>query len=163
MDNLLKAREEILTSVQGLTDDQLNETVMEGSWSVAQVLEHLYLMEENVVRQIQFALQQEKFKAPEAFLVHLVADRTKKVSAPEFLTPSNEFLTLENLKGKLGSSRRALEKIIEETNEEELNQKTLEHRRFGVLTLKQWIELVGYHEQRHLGQIEELKEKLVNN
>lgn len=161
MENLHKVRDEILNSVSNLTDHQLNKIVAEESWSVAQVLEHLYLMEENVVRQINLALKREEFEEPGTFPLQVVADRTKKISAPEFLNPSNSFQTLDELKVKLATSRASLERIAQENSEEELNQKTFAHRRFGVLTLNQWIALVGYHEQRHLGQIEEIKEALV--
>lgn len=162
MEDLHKVREIVLSSVANLTDDQLNENVGEESWSIAQVLEHLYLMEENVVRLISHALQQEKFEAPGTFQLQLVVDRSKKIAAPEFLNPSNNFKTLDVLKENLAFSRSSLEEIVQETSEEELNQKTFAHRRFGVLTLNQWIALVGYHEQRHLGQIEEIKDVLVN-
>ncbi|MDN4494622.1 DinB family protein [Ureibacillus aquaedulcis] len=160
MDNLNAVREELLKSVSSLTDEQLNEVVEEGSWSIAQILEHLYIMELNVVRQIRLALNQEEYDEPGSFPLHVVADRTKKISAPEILIPSNNFLTSEELREKLSASRAFLEKIAHHHSEEELNQKTFAHRRFGVLTLSQWISLVGYHEQRHIGQVEEIKKAL---
>ena len=161
MGDLHKIREAILNSVQNLTDDQLNEVTTEGSWSIAQVLEHLYIMEKNVVHQLQLALNREAFEEAEPFPLHVIADRTKKISAPDFLMHSANFKTLEELKVKLATSRDALEQLMQETNEEGLNRKTLAHLRFGVLTVSQWIALVGYHEQRHLGQIEEIKETLL--
>lgn len=153
-------REEIWNSVTGLTDAQLNEVVEEGKWSIAQVLEHLHLMEENVIRLIQHALNQNEFEVPGTFPVQMVADRTKKTAAPEILNPSNNFQTLEELKKKLSQSRDSLEKVIQNLSADELNGKTFEHRRFGVLSIKQWISLVGYHEKRHIGQIEEIKKEL---
>ncbi|MCM3389638.1 DinB family protein [Ureibacillus chungkukjangi] len=161
MENLHKVRAEILESVSDLTDDQLNQVIEEGSWSIAQVLEHLYLMEENAVRLISHSLTLDEFEAPGTFPLHVVADRTKKINAPEFLMPANNFQTLDELKQKLATSRASLEKISQETSEEDLNQKTFAHRRFGVLTLNQWISLVGYHEQRHVGQIEDVKKALI--
>ena len=162
MEKLHKVREEILESVSNLTDKQLNVVVKEGTWNIAQVLEHLYLMEENVTRLISHALQLDEFEAPGTFPLQVIADRTKKISAPEFLIPSNDYQTLDDLKQKLAASRASLEKIAQETSDDDLNQKTFAHRRFGILTLNQWITLVGYHEQRHIGQIEEIKEALLN-
>lgn len=155
-----KAREEVWNSVKGLTNAQLNEVVEEGKWSIAQVLEHLHLMEENVVRLIHHALNQSEFEEPGSFPVQMVADRTKKVTAPEILNPSNKFQTLEELKMKLSQSRDSLEKVIQNLSEDDL-KRTMKHRRFGVLSIKQWISLVGYHELRHIGQIEEIKKELV--
>ncbi|QCR30878.1 DinB family protein [Lysinibacillus sp. SGAir0095] len=160
MERLQKVREEILECVSNLTDSQLNEVVEEGTWSIVQVLEHLYIMEENVTSQMQRALKQEEFDVPGTFPLQVIADRTKKISAPEFLLPSNNFYTFDELKEKLAASRASLEKFVHETSDVELNQKTFAHRRFGVLTLNQWISLIGYHEQRHIGQIEEIKAAL---
>ncbi|KGR77303.1 DinB family protein [Ureibacillus sinduriensis] len=160
MENLDRVREEILESVGSLTDEQLNEVVAEGSWSIAQVLEHLYIMEEKIVGQIHNALNEEEHEEPGTFPLHVVVDRTKKIDAPDYLVPSNNFHTLEELNEKLAASRASLKQIAHLHNEEELSQKTFAHRRFGVLSINQWIALVGYHEQRHIGQIEEIKEAL---
>lgn len=162
MENLNRVREEILKSISNLTDEQLNESVADGSWSIAQVLEHLYIMEVNIAKQILVALNQKEHEEPGSFPLHVVVDRTKKIEAPDYLIPTGNFLTLIELKEKLAASRASLEKITQEHNEEELNQKTFAHRRFGVLTLNQWIALIGYHEQRHIAQIEEIKEALTS-
>lgn len=162
MENLNRVRADILNCVRDLTDEQLNQVVEEGSWSIAQVLEHLYIMEVNIARQILLALSQEENDEPGSFPLHVIADRTNKIDAPEFLIPSNNFHTQDELKENLAESRASIEKIILENSEEVLNLKTFAHRRFGVLTLNQWISLVGYHEQRHIGQIEEIKEALTN-
>lgn len=162
MENLDRVREEILGSASNLSDEQLNEVVVEGSWSIAQVLEHLYIMEEKIVEQILLALNEEEHEEPGTFPLHFVTDRTKKIDAPEYLIPSSNFHRLDELKEKLAASRASLKQIAQEHNEEELNQKTFTHRRFGVLSINQWIALVGYHEQRHIGQIEEIKAALLS-
>lgn len=160
MENQIKIREVLLETVNNLTDKDINEVIEIGTWSIAQVLEHLYIMEVNVTHQIQMALKQEYFDKPGTFPIHLIENRSEKINAPDFLIPSNKFHTLDELKQKLASSRASLEKIVQETSEEERNQKTFAHRRFGVMTLNHWISLIGYHEQRHIGQIEEIKEAL---
>ncbi|RHW32723.1 DinB family protein [Lysinibacillus yapensis] len=164
MENNRKIREEIWESVGRLSDIQLNDKLFEESWSIAQILEHLFLMEENAIHQISAALNSgTQFGKPSSFPLHLIADRKKKVNAPKDLIPTNEYQTLAKLKEKLDASRAALEKLAQFSSEEELNEKTLIHPRFGILTLKQWINLVGYHEERHLGQIREVKEALKIN
>ncbi len=64
------------------------------------------------------------------------------------------------LREKLTKSREALEKSIEGISEQELNNNSFPHRRFGQLSVAQWVSLVGYHEHRHLEQIEEVKQSL---
>ena len=43
---------------------------------------------------------------------------------------------------------------------DELEAKGFNHPIFGLMSLKQWIPFVGYHEKRHILQIKEVKEKL---
>lgn len=155
-----RIREEIWKSVKGLSDEQLNKVVMEGQWSIAQVLEHLRLMEENAVRGIREALSKEEYNPTGPKPMHLIADRTLKRDAPDYLIPSNEFQTFEELKTKLSSSRESLVNSIQGVSEDDLNNKSFPHRRFGLLSVAQWISLLGFHEQRHIGQIEEIKQLL---
>lgn len=161
MEHTRKAREEILKSVSNLSDQLLNKVEEEGKWSIVQVLEHLFLFEENAVHGIQETLLKDEPHLTESKPLHLVADRTEKRDAPEYLIPSNEYQTLESLKSRLEESRRALISSIQYISEEDLNQKAFSHRRFGLLSIKQWVDLIGYHEQRHLQQIEEIKASLV--
>ncbi|HWI47473.1 MAG TPA: DinB family protein [Rummeliibacillus sp.] len=156
MENNIKAREALLKRVSGLSDEQLNEVVEEGKWTISQVLEHLYLIEVDATHVIQEALLNNEYNPTKSKPVHLAVDRTHKVKAQENWVPSNEHQTLENLKQKLTNSREALVKSIQEVREEDLNQKSLPHPAFGLLSINQWVSFIGYHEQRHIGQIEEI-------
>lgn len=160
MGNITKIREEVWESVTGLSDGQLNEVVEKGKWTISQVLEHLYLMEENVAHNIKLVLLSKENNPTDEKPIHTVVDRTNKRDAPDYLIPSNDFQTLEELKKKLANSRETLLKSIEGVSEEDLNEKAFIHRRFGLLTIKQWVSLIGYHEKRHLEQIKEIKQAL---
>ena len=156
MENNTKVRNEILKIVSFLTDQQLNTKKEEDSWSIMQVLQHLYLLERVVVKAIHDALASKSEPASEK-LIHLSVDRTRKVKAPAYLMPSEDFITLEEMKEKLTESRQALTELVSNVNEEELAQKSYPHPVFGPLSLSQWISFIGYHEKRHLAQIEEIK------
>lgn len=162
MENTIKARQEILNSICNLSDQQLNEVIEKDQWTIAQVVEHLLLFEENAVRGIQKTLLKDETQLTESQPLHLVAERNEKREAPDFLLPSNEIQTLDSLKRKLAESREALVSSLQDVSEEELSQKAFPHRRFGLLSIKQWVDLIGYHEQRHLLQIEELKSALIH-
>lgn len=160
MDKLAKTREDLWLSISGLTNEQANEVIEEGTWSIAQVIEHLHLMESNVVRGITDALlSDEKLKAEQKSL-EFVKDRTHKVKAPDNLVPSNDFKVLDRLKEELTNTRKALLECIKDIKEDDFNEISFIHRRFGVLSIKQWVSLVGFHEQRHINQIEEIKQNL---
>lgn len=161
MENNIKVREQIWKSVSGLTDDQLNRVVEEGKWTLAQVLEHLYLIEKLAVKGLEKALANDEVNPVKLRRIHLVVDRSHKVQAPENLIPTTEFQTLEQLKEKLDGSRNSLLICIDGVSDEILEEKSMPQPAYGALSLRQWIEFIGYHEQRHLGQIEEIKSLLV--
>lgn len=158
MEKNIKVREELWEVIKGLTDEQINKVVEEGKWTIAQVLEHLYLTEKIVVRSFSEAQQTTEENPVKLRKVHLTTDRSQKVNAPKFLVPSNEQQTLGELKEKLKKSRESLEKFIKEVSEEDLNGKFMPHPFFEKLSLNQWVEFLAYHEKRHIAQIEELKE-----
>lgn len=154
-----KIREELLESVSYLSDEQLNKKPEEATWSIMQNLEHLYLMERVVVQRMAKELKYNPEPTSEVPIAMLL-NRSKKIDAPDFLMPSNDFISLKEIKSKLEESREALIHFVSNTSEEDLTNRAMNHRLFGKLSLKQWVALIGYHEQRHLKQIEEVKEAL---
>ena len=162
MEKVMKIREEVLKSVTPLSDSQLNKVPEEGKWSIAQVLEHLYLMEMNTVDAILETLSKDEYNPTGSKPIRNILDRTVKRVAPDDLTPSKEFQSLVELRKKLEKSRERLLKSIEGVSKEDLEQKSFIHRKYGLLTIRQWVSLIGYHEERHLKQIEEIKEAIIN-
>ena len=161
MENNKTAREEVFQSINGLSDEQLNEVVEKGRWTIMQVLDHLYLMEQSVVHVISDQLANGNTKTTSEKPIQFTTDRTTKVDAPSFVIPSKDFITLDEMKSKLSASREALLKVVNSVDQTLLEQRTYPHPAFGDLSLHQWIPFVGLHEKRHLAQIKELKSKLV--
>lgn len=155
-----EARATLLNEVTGLGDEELNKRPSSGGWSIAQVMEHLYLMERAVVYNIQHALENSSIKEVSSKPIELTVNRSRKVEAPEFVQPSDSTMTLKDLQQKLQTSHEALRGIYTTVDEERLVEKTAVHPVFGELNLIQWIPFVGYHEQRHIDQIKEIKETL---
>ncbi|MBM7704272.1 DinB family protein [Metabacillus iocasae] len=160
MEHNVQVRNELLESVSELSNEQLNQKVEEGSWTIMQVLEHLYLMEKVLVQMMRKALVKGPEQPTDEKPIHLTPDRSRKVVAPDYVTPSDAYMTLEEIKQKLHESREGLHAFVAQHKEEELKKKSFPHPVFGLLHLKQWSEFIGYHEKRHLKQIEELKVKL---
>ncbi|WML48602.1 DinB family protein [Neobacillus sp. PS3-34] len=159
MKNNKEVREEILLSVSGLTDAQLNEKP-NGMWSIMQVLEHLYLTERTIVYQMMRVMANDEESQVENKPIHLALNRTNKFVAPSFLTPSVEFTTLDAIKAKLLASRTALEAFVTSADEEKMLKRSFPNPIFGLIHVKQWVEFIGFHEERHLAQIEEVKQEL---
>jgi uncharacterized damage-inducible protein DinB len=153
-------RTELSNSVNDLTDDQLNKQLEKGRWTIMQVLNHLYLMERSLTKTIQMTLEKGEEKQVESKPIHYTVNRSTKVDAPPFVVPEKEILTLQELKDKLEASRKDLLAFLETTSKEALQKKAYPHPIFGQIRLDEWVLFIGYHEKRHLEQIEELKSKL---
>lgn len=150
-------RAELVNEVQNMTDEQLNQKPSQDVWCPAQILQHLYLMERVIIGGIkQVLMSGEKREATEKPL-ELVIDRSRKVPAPENLKPGDGPFQKETLLSKLEESRRELINFTETAPEHMLNEQAMKHPHLGDLSLKQWVEFIGYHEKRHLLQITEVK------
>ncbi|MBM7647682.1 hypothetical protein JOC78_000603 [Bacillus ectoiniformans] len=155
-----QVRQEVLNSVTGLTNSQLNWRPEENSWSIIQVLDHLYLMERAVAKGIVSQLNDDSSEAVEDKPIELTVDRSVKVTAPSFVVPADGEMNVEEVKAKLAESRRSLIEIVNGSDAEALESKSYPHPVFGSLNLKQWVPFIGFHEKRHLDQMNEIKEKL---
>jgi hypothetical protein len=159
MEHNKEIREKVLQSVKGLTDSQLNDAPS-GKWSIRQVLEHLYLLERLIVDQMSKVMLSDKETAIEDKPIHRILDRTYKFEAPSYVAPSSDFMTFSTIQEKLLKSRSALEAFLVHADEEKMLKRSIPNPVLGPLHLKQWVEFIGWHEKRHLAQIEEIKQEL---
>ncbi|MGE7218353.1 DinB family protein [Priestia koreensis] len=154
-------RSRVLELAETLTDEQLNQKVRDDQWSIMQVMDHLYLMEKNLTNTMKKVLEGGEEQSVDDKPIHLTVDRSRKVDAPSYVVPSDEFITLDEMKDKLYKSRQALQEFEAETNEEKRQKKAFPHPVFGLMTVNQWIPFIGYHEERHLEQMKEIKQHLL--
>jgi len=155
-----KAREKLLNEVSGLSDDKLNEKPSQTEWSIRQVLEHLYLMEGGIAKTIQKQLINGETRTTRDKPIERTVDRSFKVEAPDYFQPGEQFLTLKELLEKLSVTHEILKNIADTVPQETLEAKSYPHPVFSNMNLKQWIPFVGYHEIRHIEQIQEIKEAI---
>ena len=161
----LKANRKYLLSVlEGLSYSQLNLKPNEYQWSIAQIVQHIATVEGSAAQIIQLGLAQEpNFVPREMKLDEMILDRSKKFNAPERLHPSTEPKTLEQLKEILQNSQDQFIGALNSIEDVSLLDKTappMPHPAFGHLSTNQWIMAGTLHEQRHMKQIEEVKEQL---
>ncbi|MGG2091562.1 DinB family protein [Bacillus sp. S13(2024)] len=159
LNDIQEIREELLQSVSGLTDEQLNEK-QESKWSIMQVLEHLYLTENLIVHKMKVVMASDEETNVENKSFRQATNRSHKFTAPPSMTPSNEFSTFATIQEKLLASRTSLKEFLVNAEEEKMLKRSLPHPVFGSLNVKQWVEFIGLHEKRHLAQIEEIKQEL---
>jgi uncharacterized damage-inducible protein DinB len=155
---LTETRDEVLNSINGLSDEELNKAPDTDSWSIAQVIHHLQQIESYFLSLMDAALQGPSEEVKEKNLSYLT-DRSHKAKSP--IEPSSEFKTKEELISRLNHSREKVVSLLGKTNPDILGEKSLSHPAFGKLSVKQTLEFIAGHEKRHLAQIEEIKQLVV--
>ncbi|RKL65869.1 PadR family transcriptional regulator [Salipaludibacillus neizhouensis] len=161
LNTFLLVRKELLNEIDALSDKQLNMKPSEDKWSVSQVIRHLAFIDEAILRALRKAVQEESKRVTEKNLDSAL-DRTNKIKSrlPE---PSTEFTNKEDLWKILNQARTPLLEYINEIIDGTvIEDKSMIHPVFGPISIKQMIESIGLHEKRHIEQIKEIKESILN-
>ena len=155
MEELVVLREELLQRIDLVTDEQLNQKPEKNKWSIAQVVEHLYLTERGMSIAIKKALETDDHPTTLKSL-EKVKNRTFFTVAPPFVSPNEVLFNKDELKRLLRKSRKSLFDNLIGIDEITLGNKSITHPVLGQLNLKQAIEFILVHEMRHLEQIQEI-------
>jgi hypothetical protein len=157
--HLSVTRDVLVESVAGLSALQWSFRPNYDSWSIAENLEHLVLIEGRV-----HAIIGNMSSAPEAeaggkqiemdeLILNEVPKRTTKVKAPEPVCPEGRWTGVEALQCFLTNRERTLQLLDAPL----LRGRVRPHPLFGPWDGYQWLLAVGSHTLRHTGQIREIK------
>lgn len=140
-----------------------------GTWSAAEVLEHLHRVERGIARLLAHSLEAARAAGPEpenevgsvmeSLDVLRLTDRSRRVRAPEMVMPRGD-LTAAQAMAALTESRQALVLGLAAADGLALGKITQPHPLLGPLTLYQWVLFVGQHEARHAGQLQDIARRL---
>jgi len=163
MDFVEDKRRELLASVEGIAPADLSRRTAADAWSVAEILEHLRMVESGVARLIAKRVQQAKDAGiPEerstesvipSFEPHRLELESRRLTSPELVRPKANPDPIETLDG-LAVTRQALRDAASSANGIALGEIKHTHAILGELDLYQWLIFVGQHEVRHRKQIE---------
>ncbi len=162
-DPLTKSRDRLTGLCAKLDGQRAEQKPENGGWSISEILEHLAVTERVAGLAVKRALGQEAADAAaiegtkglDAVIRERVAQRLTKVDAPEVAQP----------KGRFGPWPGALESFLEMRDQTlelakgdpaALGERIFPHPFLGPMTLKQWLEFIAAHTERHAEQIEEL-------
>ncbi|GGF25452.1 hypothetical protein GCM10010954_25450 [Halobacillus andaensis] len=149
-------REEVITFMKEVPNDHARQKPAKESWSILEIAEHLYLMEQLISYQIGKQLKEGSTQETPEKPIHKTTNRDFKVEAPEVVQPKGEFSTIQEANDALAKSRETTLFLIHNKEEEVLEKYAFHHPSFGDMTLKQWVEFIGWHELRHLDQMKEV-------
>jgi DinB superfamily len=157
--HLSMTRDLLVESVAGLSTLQWSFRPNDDSWSIAENLEHLVLIEGRV-----HAIIGNMSSAPEAksgekqiemdeLILNEVPKRSTKVMAPEPVCPQGRWVGEEALKCFLANREKTMHLLAAPL----LRGRVRPHPLFGPWDGYQWLLATGSHTARHTGQIHEIK------
>lgn len=160
-------RARLLATVDGLSDEQQAFSPAPDRWSVAQLCEHLSIVEGNVVTLLDKLLgkaEESGVQTPDNFDPVSIEEfieraRVVKYEAPERIRPTGTLPVADSL-ARLNESRAALHALRPRIERADGRAIRFPHPAWGPLDLYQWLLFIGAHEDRHLSQIEALKEAM---
>ncbi len=163
MDYVEEKREELLQSFAGVSHDWLALRSSPDRWSIAEILEHLRLVESGVARLITKrtgqaradGLGEETSSASvmPTFAPFTTALAAQVMEAPVPVRPRSDVGINEAIEG-LADSREALRAAAASANGLSIGEIKHTHPFLGELDLYQWLIFIGQHEVRHKKQIE---------
>lgn len=158
-DELFVTRKQLIEEISSLSHEEFNQRPGTDVWSIAQVAHHLYLVEDIFVKAIAYGLNKVEDSKTDQINIEGILDRTKKLNAPEMVIPSAESFDVEQIINLLNQSRNKLLTLLDTIKDPSLLvEKSGTHPAFGKMPLNQWIDFIYLHEQRHIQQMNEIKQ-----
>jgi hypothetical protein len=154
-------RNGLTDAVKGLSEAQWKFKPAPDRWSVAEVVEHLTVIEDLFVNNLCAQLMQAPAGRPDtdvknldAMILAKVPDRSTKVQAPENLVPTGRWTPQASLERFLADRRETVNFLTSGAN---LRGHVLNHPALGPLDAYEWVLAVAAHTERHTKQILEVK------
>jgi hypothetical protein len=170
IDHLASHRRSVHDAVAAVPPELRERKPAPERWSVAEVVEHLSLVEQRVagVLTMHVTAAREKGVGPDTNVGSVVAsfanpanlvDRTHKIVAPKLATPTGTVDTTACTEA-LGRSRAAVVAALHNANGVSLENLMQAHPVLGTLNMYHWIVALGLHDARHAAQIREIGQLL---
>src|SRR3954462_5629410 len=161
-----ETRERIYGRAESLSSGQSAARPNTGAWSVAEIIEHLTMIEARLLGLLKVMLAKAEGAAPESnggpvemkpFSLAQFVERARgeKYTAPESAHPSGQETLADSL-AKMRRTREELRDLGPRIEALDLSRVVYPHPAFGPLNFYQWLAFIGIHEERHLAQIEKV-------
>ncbi|HEX8327604.1 MAG TPA: DinB family protein [Hymenobacter sp.] len=169
-EQLERATERLLASAEALGADSATAPAP-GKWSAAQVVHHLLFIEGNIIQYVQKKVQANEELPKVGLLTRLRAQLVRlllrlpglKYKAPRgvaTLTDAGNVPSLPELRRTWESSRRQLERLLNEFPGRLLNRAIFPHPRSGRITIYQVMEFLLDHLLHHQQQVARITKAL---
>ena len=156
------AHQKLVGAVSALEPEIYSRRPAEGQWSVAEIVHHLCLVEERVIKELEKALAREPQRVGffrRLIPTSIVSLRLIRVKAPKAMNPLDapaRDIAIE----KFDRTRNSLKALCATHGAERFRNLVFTHPFLGDINGVATISFVGYHAQRHYKQIREVLQKL---
>lgn len=167
LDALDAARRELAAALERVPPHLRDRRPAGDAWSVAQLLEHLVLVESRSMGAFEQVVAKAPMREPHDAVADdahrfddgPLLDRTTRVTAPEVVRPAGDVGAAEAW-ARLGLTRERTEAVVRAADGRALERATLKHPRFGPLNGYQFVAALAAHERRHAAQLRDAADAL---
>jgi hypothetical protein len=161
LQHLSQSRELLLKAVEGLSPEQRAFRPTAESWSIADCVEHLTVVESNILKGIERMLQKPPAPNPETqgkdrMILENVPVRNIRVKGPDPVMPNGRWPDFAESLGQFEAARSRTISFAEAT-EADLRGWAFNHPFLGPLDCYQWLLFLATHCKRHVAQMAEVK------
>jgi hypothetical protein len=150
-------------AVSGVSADDAARRPPDGGWSVAEIVEHVAIGEE----QMFFALTERFRPIPAALpdeqkemkLQNATLDRNQKMISPEPTRPSGRFSSLAEALAHFRACRARTIHYVEQ-GRDNLRNRSVKHPLAGIVTGYEYLLILSNHPARHAAQIRDVRAAL---
>lgn len=161
IDHLSQTRDDLLSALEGLSEEQLNYKSSPESWSVVECVEHIAISEKNIMEMVSGAVQvtadasqRSEVTNTDDQLIEMITDRSNKLKTSEAFEPSGQFGSFEETLEAFTDEREDNIEYLQNTEDDLRNHYA--QLPMGKADAYQVILFMSAHTERHTKQIEEI-------
>ena len=151
-----------VAQLNGLSDKQLNFRAAEGRWTIAEIAEHITVVESALFGTVTDQVLKSEppkcenpFRVVDTAIILAITNRQQKFTAPEQVRPNGRWKTREDLLKSFETTRNATIDFMKNNKIDLRNY--FGQAPMGMMDAYQWILFMTGHSERHLAQLKEVK------
>jgi len=156
-----ETKAEYIKQLTGISDAQLNFRAAEGRWTIAEIAEHITVVEQALFAMFTAPTASKKFasddlpRIADTTIKLAITNRGTKFTAPEAVRPNGRWKTVADLLANFEKTRATTIDFIK-NNKTDLRG-TFVQSPMGMIDTAQGIVFISGHADRHLAQLREVK------
>jgi hypothetical protein len=162
LEYLEETEDALKETVKGLSDDQMSYSPDAESWSVAQIMEHIIIVEGALKGMLEAKLQEEatpdrkdEVQMTDDEILAFITNRGQKIQTQDQFQPSGKFTASDEAWEAFDDQREDIVDWLKDSDADLRNY--INEFPFGKIDAYQTVLFMAGHTERHTKQIEEIK------